>query len=283
MVENRLARCIECGCDDDYGCDEGCFWLRVDREAGLGVCSSCETRLKDWDAGDRRLSGEAILRRFQNRRICVDRLVAGWWDIECPLCGHVLLVVRPDGLEVSGRKSWLSDGDTLPGIPGRLRPDQKKPDAHYFSLSVGNCPKCSGDYYVISASLIDADLSARSADFEPDDFLSFNVPQTLVEIDACFLEDLWDEIRGEWTSNPLSSWILEVYRTPFGPMHHHTFGPFPLKNSEDVIHPEYGVMACQATDDDPWGHGKSLVLALFDEMRRLVANAGRRDREKSRG
>ena len=55
MVEDRLARCIECGCDDDYACDEGCFWLRVDREAGLGVCSSCEARLKDWDAGDRNL------------------------------------------------------------------------------------------------------------------------------------------------------------------------------------------------------------------------------------
>lgn len=59
MVENRLARCIECGCDDTRACSGGCYWLRVDYGTGVGVCSSYEARLKDWDAGDRSLSPEA--------------------------------------------------------------------------------------------------------------------------------------------------------------------------------------------------------------------------------
>lgn len=53
----NLAVCIGCGCDDDHACidafDEACHWLRVDRRAGLGVCSSCPEELKRWDAGDR--------------------------------------------------------------------------------------------------------------------------------------------------------------------------------------------------------------------------------------
>lgn len=55
------AFCIECGCDDDHACPEGCRWLRVDYSAGLGVCSECESRTGDWDAGDRTLSEEARL------------------------------------------------------------------------------------------------------------------------------------------------------------------------------------------------------------------------------
>ena len=129
-------------------------------------------------------------------------------------------------------------------------------------------------YYVVCASLLDADMSDRTeGGLEPDDFLSFNVPMDLKEIDVCFLEDLWDETRGEWTLNPLSSWILEVYRTPFGLMHHHEFGPFPLDSPEDVVHPEFGVMACQGSGSDPWRHGESLVLALFDKLRTLVGES----------
>lgn len=52
------AMCIGCGCTDFNACyDElegaACHWRRVDRAAGLGVCSSCRELEKDWDAGDR--------------------------------------------------------------------------------------------------------------------------------------------------------------------------------------------------------------------------------------
>lgn len=56
----KLATCIGCGCDDNHACagdglDSGCYWVRVDRRAGLGVCSACpETEVKRWDSGDRK-------------------------------------------------------------------------------------------------------------------------------------------------------------------------------------------------------------------------------------
>ncbi|MHB8370641.1 MAG: DUF5131 family protein [Leptospirales bacterium] len=54
-----VSTCIGCGCTDDYGCDEGCSWLRQDRFAGLGVCSQCRSKVSDWDNGDRTMSSEA--------------------------------------------------------------------------------------------------------------------------------------------------------------------------------------------------------------------------------
>lgn len=33
--------CIHCGCTDSNACDGGCSWLVVDRDRGLGVCTSC--------------------------------------------------------------------------------------------------------------------------------------------------------------------------------------------------------------------------------------------------
>lgn len=49
----QRAACIGCGCDDDHACPDGCYWLRVDYEAGAGVCSECEQHLEAWDRGDR--------------------------------------------------------------------------------------------------------------------------------------------------------------------------------------------------------------------------------------
>lgn len=41
----HIATCIHCGCDDIAACisEEGipCHWLRVDYDAGIGICSEC--------------------------------------------------------------------------------------------------------------------------------------------------------------------------------------------------------------------------------------------------
>lgn len=55
---NRIATCIGCGCDDNHACVDGlesaCWWVRLDREEGLGVCSACPSEhVEAWDRGDR--------------------------------------------------------------------------------------------------------------------------------------------------------------------------------------------------------------------------------------
>ncbi|KDN94697.1 hypothetical protein [Hydrogenovibrio marinus] len=57
-LENEPATCIGCGCNDFQACldpktGQGCSWLRVDHESGLGVCSVCEDHVDRWDEGER--------------------------------------------------------------------------------------------------------------------------------------------------------------------------------------------------------------------------------------
>lgn len=57
----KSATCIGCACDDDHPCitergdgEWGCHWVRLDRAAGLGVCSMCPgSDVSRWDTGDR--------------------------------------------------------------------------------------------------------------------------------------------------------------------------------------------------------------------------------------
>lgn len=59
MARNLLsiAQCVGCGCTDiDACCDtkgsDSCYWLRVDRTLGKGVCSWCTEYVVGWDAGE---------------------------------------------------------------------------------------------------------------------------------------------------------------------------------------------------------------------------------------
>lgn len=59
-----LCRCIGCGCDDRHACQdefgEPCGWLRIDREAGVGVCSECPEAVALWDDGGRAVAVDAV-------------------------------------------------------------------------------------------------------------------------------------------------------------------------------------------------------------------------------
>jgi len=59
MTEQRNAVCIGCGCDDFHACEGGCHWLRLDRMAGAGVCSKCESKVQLWD----QQHGRAVFQR----------------------------------------------------------------------------------------------------------------------------------------------------------------------------------------------------------------------------
>lgn len=41
------AECVKCGCSDYAACPEGCAWVVVDRNEGVGVCSSCAASEED--------------------------------------------------------------------------------------------------------------------------------------------------------------------------------------------------------------------------------------------
>lgn len=61
----NTAQCIGCGCTDNHACidleaGQPCHWIRVDYDAGLGVCSVCVTLASNWDAGDRTLRTSTV-------------------------------------------------------------------------------------------------------------------------------------------------------------------------------------------------------------------------------
>ena len=48
------AVCIGCGCRDSHACidttfGEPCFWIKVDRTLKIGVCSSCEHKIEEYE------------------------------------------------------------------------------------------------------------------------------------------------------------------------------------------------------------------------------------------
>ncbi len=56
-----VSTCIGCGCDDYHACwdeeaEQPCSWIRLDLDAGLGVCSTCLEHADRWDAGDTTLA-----------------------------------------------------------------------------------------------------------------------------------------------------------------------------------------------------------------------------------
>lgn len=57
-----LITCMGCGCDDDSACvtvaGEACSWLRIDPDAGVGVCSHCPDEVARFETGDRRMYTE---------------------------------------------------------------------------------------------------------------------------------------------------------------------------------------------------------------------------------
>jgi hypothetical protein len=47
------ATCIGCGCSDGHACVHSvtgpCWWIKVDRELGIGICSECEHKIEEYE------------------------------------------------------------------------------------------------------------------------------------------------------------------------------------------------------------------------------------------
>lgn len=92
-----ISTCIECGCNDLNACwdeeaNNPCHWIRLDRDAGLGVCSACHDAAARWDEGDRNVAvpvnadpGElAIWTVYNNPKDFPDLYVARKWINDKP-------------------------------------------------------------------------------------------------------------------------------------------------------------------------------------------------------
>ena len=63
----QIATCIGCGCTDDKACVtaptldfvapdlQTCFWVKVDRQLRIGVCSECVDEIGQFEERQRRL------------------------------------------------------------------------------------------------------------------------------------------------------------------------------------------------------------------------------------
>ncbi len=61
LNSHREAVCIGCGCSDSHACVTGftldapasglqsCFWIKVDYERGVGVCSECADKVGEFE------------------------------------------------------------------------------------------------------------------------------------------------------------------------------------------------------------------------------------------
>ena len=52
-VKVKDAKCIGCGCTDSRACTHPvigpCFWVKVDYELGIGVCSECVEKIEEFE------------------------------------------------------------------------------------------------------------------------------------------------------------------------------------------------------------------------------------------
>ncbi len=78
-----VASCIGCGCTDLRACldalfGEPCFWIKVDRKLQIGVCSSCEHKLEEYEKRVRSLESGVRSEEVSN----LEKMCAGSEAVE---------------------------------------------------------------------------------------------------------------------------------------------------------------------------------------------------------
>ena len=178
--------------------------------------------------------------------------------LTCPSCGKPVLLVHPNHSEVPGRRYWLTDGDTIPGLLGRLSKEQLSPDGVDCQLIVGACPDCDAKYYVVQAGFMAADSDDAC------EYLHFNADLGAEHNCLC-------HSSGSAVGLP-AQWLLQEYSTPLGLMQSHIFGPYLLRDPGKVSG-VCGVLARSADAEDqkdsPWTDARNRLLSLWDALRAL--------------
>ena len=112
-----VAYCVGCGCDDLHACHpSGCSWLRIARDARIGVCSSCDFLVRAWDAG-------ACRSALTTREGVEVRAGQRWRDLDKRTRRQTAENVWEDRVLVVERVAVIELRDKARGIAHMRRPD----------------------------------------------------------------------------------------------------------------------------------------------------------------
>lgn len=188
--------------------------------------------------------------------------------LNCPYCDTPRLLVKPMSVEVPGGGVWLSDGDTIGGLYAQLVEaglekalDLDDPGVwhtvHYdYMLSVGECPTCDGEYYVIEVKMIDDAASVDEIFVESYFRNNIPIPPATNFVATLPRRDL--------------KWIAIRHDTPNGVCIEHVFGLFAL-NGMSMKGP-YGVAGCSSGDPKIWDAARQFVFSLWPHFKVLARN-----------
>lgn len=183
----------------------------------------------------------------------------------CPHCGTPAAQATAHDFRTLGavddQDRLLRDGDTIPGLYEVLEQSGRRLDHGFdYELLIGSRPCCRRDYYVVEVHLV-------GFEDRDHDWLSETGTPVFGIAECTRCEDATVPAPGI-----PPRWLFARHQQPPGPLHIHTFGPFPLPDDDDLEGP-YGVCACTSDADDGenvWAHGRQLLLALWDELVALV-------------
>lgn len=198
--------------------------------------------------------------------------------ISCPHCGLALLTMTQDTLHTVSGQAWLLDGDTVPGVDSAVD-SSALGGGHMATLMVGACPRCRGAYWVAEATIANGSweaLEAFLAGSEPFDQDEGPIRTYVLadDGDAEFLDGLEPfRLTGLQGRNLSSSWWLIEHDTAIGPIHEHSFGPFPLHDLADLSGPS-GVASCGTLAmAPPWRMARDRLLAAWPELVKIHTTA----------
>lgn len=145
----------------------------------------------------------------------------------CPHCGEVILKTQPTGWSRSPQnKIVFDDGDCIGGVWYKLTDEQKKPNAFFFSNNVGSCFSCDKYYFAIEFNFIDHNDDSGDVIERTDvgSFLLLNEEMGEPE-NYIVYQSIYQDIPGEW--------VMNVFKTPYGNMYHHTIGLIDDEKNND--------------------------------------------------
>ena len=159
----------------------------------------------------------------------------------CPHCGEVVFKASPTGWCKSVQQKYIfsNGGDTFSGVWRKLTDKQRFPNAFHYAYNIGYCSLCLESFFAIEFNFINHDDESGNSIERTDvgSYLLFNEDMDEPE-NYVVSQSLYADIPG--------SWILSVFKTPYGSMSHHYIG---LMDAE-----------CLRYDGD-------IMLRLFDSLK----------------